>query len=87
MSTFIQEGVVQEGNVYDFPAWYCSLAMRKSVYDHAKQECMEMEGSIQEIQSKILTSIKELLGQDVHASNSLSLEELKERMKFIYFKQ
>lgn len=46
-----------------------------------------MQGSIQEIQSKILTSIEELLGQDVHASNNLNLEELKEKMKFIYFSQ
>lgn len=44
-----------------------------------------MDGLIQEDQSKILTSIDELLGMDVHASNSLQLEELKEKMKFIYF--
>lgn len=62
-SMLIQGGVIQEGNVYDFHGWYCSFAMKKSVFDHAKDECMEMEGSILEIQSKILTSIEELLGQ------------------------
>lgn len=71
----------------DFQGWYCSLAMSKSTYDHARQDCAKMEGSIQEIQSKILTSIDELLGMDVHASNTLHLEELKEKMKFIYFNQ
>lgn len=72
--------------MYDFHGWYCSLGTRKSVFDNAKQECMEMEGSIQNIQSKILASIEELFGQDVHTSNSLNLEELKEKIKFIYFK-
>lgn len=79
--------LIQEGNVYDFHGWYCSLVIRKSVFAHAKDECIEMERSIQEIQSKILTSIEELLGQDVHTSSSLNVKGLKEKMKFVYFKE
>lgn len=71
--------------MYDFHGCYCSLAMRKSMFDHARDECVEMEGSILERQSQILTSIEELLGQDVHTSSSLNLEGLKEKMNFAYF--
>lgn len=60
-STLIQKGVMQEGNVYDFHEWNCSLAM-KSVFDHKKDECIEIEGLIQGIQSKILASIEEIIG-------------------------
>lgn len=58
MPMLIHEGVVHEGDIYDFQGWYCSLAMWKSTCEHARKDCAKREGSIQEIQSKILTSIE-----------------------------
>lgn len=56
--TLIQEGVIQAGDVYDFQGWYYSLAMQRSSYDHARQECTVMEGSIQENNKKSLLPLK-----------------------------
>lgn len=64
-STLVSENIVHNGDRYDFHGWYCSLAVKKSTYENAQSSCMEMEGLIQDIQMKILASIKELLGVDV----------------------
>lgn len=61
------------------------IGHRKSTYDHARKDCVEMEGSIQGIQSKILSSMEELLGVDVSASIGLHLEELRGKMNLTYF--
>lgn len=78
---------MQDGDRYDFHCWYCSLAMKKSTYEGAQKSCVEMEGSIHDIQLKILASIEELLGVDVSEASGLHLAKLRDKMKFIYFNQ
>lgn len=83
----IQEGVIQEGNIYDFHRCHSSLMMIKTTLDRVKGECERMEESVKGIQSKILISLEELSGQEMNEEDGLDLEELKKKVKSVYFQR
>lgn len=70
----IQEGVIDERASNDFNRWYCSLKVRKKVFDKMKEECMDMKDSLERIQLRILRSLEKVSGQDVNDANGLNLK-------------